>query len=144
MQPTENLDRYNIEFYPESTRIIEQFGADKDERSFLCEALKHDAEFNHTIFLVNDGHCYAACDVRRIDEGVVTAVVEYAYTMNISLRKGHCQKLLSFLRNDLQLKVVIFNGDKRAKTFLDSLGFTNYQEIVEGNCLDKWVWHIAQ
>ena len=144
MLPNDNADNYNIEFYPQSTRMIQQFGADKDESSFLCEALKHDAEFNHTIFLVNDGHCYAACDVRRIDDGVVTAVVEYTHAMKKSLRKGHCRELLSFLRNDLKLKVVIFNRDKRAKFFLESLGFTNYQEIVEGNCLDKWVWHITQ
>ena len=95
MQPTENSAQYNIEFYPESTRMIQQF-EENEELKYLCNALKYDTEYNHTIFLVNDGHCYAACDVRRIDEGVVTAVVEYAYTMEESRHKGHYSNCYHF------------------------------------------------
>ena len=139
MRPNENAANYYIRFYPKSTRMIQQFRADGDERSYLSRALERDEEWNHAIFLVDDGHCYAAGDVRKIGQSVVIAVVEYAYTMKESQRKGHYKKLLSFLYNDLKLQVVLYNGDKKFTNSFESLGFHRSVDRVGNDDLTKWV-----
>ena len=108
MVPRDETAKYRIEFYPKSTQELEGY-KHHEELSYIWEALDCDVPY-HKIFLVSDGHCYAACDIRGVNEKskAIDIVVLYIYTMKDSRRKGHCSDMLKFLRYGLNLHLRLF------------------------------------
>lgn len=104
------MSEYTIQFYPQSCQTLESYR--HKEQSYICEALTCPNIDHKDIFLVHNGHCFAACNFKDSDflnEQSRPITILYMYTLEASRRKGHCAALIKFIQCRLRLDVNLFS-----------------------------------